>query len=80
MCCGAGGARMFMEETIGKRVNIERTEELLAKSTKVVAANCPFCTTMITDGIKSKDCQDEVVVKDIAEILLEATQDAGTCA
>ncbi len=73
LCCGAGGARMFMEETIGKRVNIERTEELTAKKTKTVAANCPFCTTMITDGLKDANQQDDVVVKDIAEILLEAT-------
>lgn len=73
LCCGAGGARMFMEETIGKRVNVERTEELLGKKTKTIAANCPFCTTMITDGLKAEDQQDAVVVKDIAEILLEAT-------
>lgn len=71
LCCGAGGARMFMEETIGKRVNIERTEELLAKKTKTIAANCPFCTTMLTDGVKAKDKQNDVVIKDIAEILLE---------
>ena len=74
LCCGAGGARMFMEETIGKRVNIERTEELLTKKTKTIAANCPFCTTMITDGIKSKDKQAEVVIKDIAEILFESAR------
>lgn len=69
-CCGAGGARMFMEENVGKRVNEERTEELLATGAKTIAANCPFCMTMITDGVKSKEIED-VVVKDIAEILLE---------
>jgi Fe-S oxidoreductase len=73
LCCGAGGARMFMEETIGKRVNVERTEEALATGAKVIAAACPFCSTMLTDGVKSKEKQDQVVVKDLAEILDEAT-------
>ncbi len=71
LCCGAGGARIFMEETTGKRINVERTQELLATKTKTVALNCPFCTTMITDGIKTEEQQETVVVKDIAEILLE---------
>ena len=71
LCCGAGGARLFMEETIGKRVNVERTEELLEKKVETIAVNCPFCTTMITDGVKEKEAK--VVVKDIAEVLLEST-------
>lgn len=70
LCCGAGGGQMFMEETVGKRVNVERTEELLATGCKTIAANCPFCITMLTDGIKAKDVED-VEVKDIAEILVE---------
>lgn len=70
MCCGAGGGQMFMEEKQGKRVNIERTEELLATGCSSIAVNCPFCMTMITDGTKAKD-KEEVKVKDIAEILLE---------
>jgi len=69
LCCGAGGGRMFMEETVGKRVNIERTEELLSTGATTIALNCPFCMTMITDAVKSKE--SEVKVKDIAEILLE---------
>ncbi len=71
-CCGAGGGRMFMEETEGKRVNIERTEELLQLSPETIAVNCPFCMTMLTDGIKSKDQGEKVQVKDVAEVLLEA--------
>jgi Fe-S oxidoreductase len=73
LCCGAGGARMFMEETIGKRINVERTEEALATGAKVIAAACPFCSTMLTDGVKSKEKQETVVIKDIAEILDAAT-------
>jgi Fe-S oxidoreductase/nitrate reductase gamma subunit len=69
-CCGAGGARMFMEEKIGKRVNIERTEEALGLNPDIIASACPFCMTMLTDGVKTMDA--EVSVKDIAEILLEA--------
>jgi len=72
-CCGAGGAQMFMEETQGKRVNIERTEELLATGAKDIAVNCPFCMTMITDGVKAKERED-VKVRDISEILLEHIQ------
>ncbi|MGZ3695509.1 MAG: heterodisulfide reductase-related iron-sulfur binding cluster, partial [Bdellovibrionota bacterium] len=73
LCCGAGGARMFMEETIGKRINIERTEEALGTGAKVIAAACPFCSTMLTDGVKSKEKQDTVQVRDVAEILDHAT-------
>ena len=69
LCCGAGGAQMFMEETEGKRINIERTEELLATGSKTIAVNCPFCMTMITDGVKEKE--SDVKVKDISEIILE---------
>jgi Fe-S oxidoreductase len=65
LCCGAGGGRMFMEETVGKRINIERTEELLATGAEQIAVACPFCMTMITDGVKAKG--SEVPVLDIAE-------------
>lgn len=73
LCCGAGGARMFMEETIGKRINVERTEEALGTGAKTIAAACPFCSTMLTDGVKSKEKQDSVQVKDVAEILDAST-------
>ncbi len=70
LCCGAGGGQMFLEETAGKRVNIERTEELLDTGAGAIAVNCPFCMTMMSDGVKAKD-REEVKVLDIAEILLE---------
>jgi len=70
-CCGAGGARMFMEETIGKRINHERAEEVMATGAAAVAAACPFCITMLRDGIN--DNKGEVDVKDIAEIVDGAT-------
>jgi Fe-S oxidoreductase len=69
MCCGAGGGRMFMEEKIGKRVNIARTEQALATKASIVASACPFCITMMTDGVKSKEMQDKVKVMDIAELI-----------
>jgi len=71
-CCGAGGARMFMEETIGKRINMERSEELLSTGAKTVAAACPFCVTMLGDGFS--DCQGDMAVRDVAEIVDEATE------
>lgn len=72
-CCGAGGARVFMEETEGKHINIERTEQLLSTGAKTIALNCPFCMTMITDGVGSVGAEN-VQVKDISEILLEHIQ------
>jgi Fe-S oxidoreductase len=70
-CCGAGGGRMWMEEREGKRVNIERTEEALALKPDVIGTGCPFCMTMLTDGVKEKNAAEHVAVKDIAELLLE---------
>lgn len=69
MCCGAGGGRMWMEEHIGDRVNVKRTEQALETNATTVATNCPFCTTMITDGVKAKDKSESVAVLDIAEIV-----------
>jgi Fe-S oxidoreductase len=73
LCCGAGGGRMWMEEHIGKKVNVARTEQALDTGATVVASACPFCMTMITDGVKSKDKQDSVKVMDIAEVMDQAT-------
>ena len=73
MCCGAGGGRMWMEETIGKRVNITRTEQALDTKAGVIASSCPFCMTMMSDGVKSKDMQDKVRVMDIAELIDQST-------
>ncbi len=74
-CCGAGGARMFMEENVGKRVNMERTEEALALKPDVIGTACPFCMTMMSDGVKAKEVSDRVQVKDIAELVLEAVSE-----
>jgi Fe-S oxidoreductase len=71
LCCGAGGARMWMEETIGKRINVERVEEALATQPQVVAAGCPFCQVMIEDGVTEKGAADKVKVVDVAEFVAE---------
>ena len=71
-CCGAGGARMWMEEKIGKRINIERTEEALSTGAKTIAVGCPFCYTMIGDGVTAKAQQDDVEVVDVATVLLRS--------
>ncbi len=63
-----------MEEKEGKRINIERAEEALALKPDVIGTACPFCMTMMNDGIKAKDAAETVQVKDVAEVLLQATE------
>ncbi len=75
LCCGAGGAQMFKEDEPGnKRVNVERVEEALNTQAKLVAVNCPYCLTMMTDGLKSKDKQEDVMVFDLAELIVQNNQ------
>jgi Fe-S oxidoreductase/nitrate reductase gamma subunit len=76
MCCGAGGSRMWMEEHTGKKVNIERTEEALDTGAARIAVACPFCYVMLDDGVKEKGRADDVKVQDIAELLVEAIENA----
>lgn len=71
LCCGAGGAQMWKEDEPGnKRINEERAEEALETGASVIAANCPFCLTMMEDGVKAKDKQDDVMVYDLAELVV----------
>jgi Fe-S oxidoreductase len=70
-CCGAGGGRLFMEEHIGDRVNVERTKQAMATGATTVAVGCPFCKSMIVDGTKALDVEEKIKVKDIAELLAE---------
>ncbi|MDW8271282.1 MAG: (Fe-S)-binding protein [Bacteroidota bacterium] len=76
-CCGAGGGRMFMEEHVGVKVNHNRTEELLNTGAQTIAANCPFCMTMLTDGVKAADRADKVQVLDVSEILRSVIANDG---
>jgi Fe-S oxidoreductase len=69
-CCGAGGAQMFKEEEPGKiRVNLERVNEAVLTGSNIIAAACPFCNTMLTDGVKAAEKENEVQVLDIAELI-----------
>ncbi|MFO7744764.1 MAG: (Fe-S)-binding protein [Psychroflexus sp.] len=73
LCCGAGGAQMFKDAEKGdKEVNIHRTEQAVEVKPEVIAAGCPFCNTMMTDGVKNKDKQDEIEVLDVVEMIANA--------
>ncbi|MEM9545300.1 MAG: (Fe-S)-binding protein [Bacteroidota bacterium] len=73
LCCGAGGAQMFKEDEPGnKRINIERAEEVIETGADVVAANCPFCITMLSDGMKAKEKQEDIMVHDLTELIVQA--------
>src|SRR5688572_21862395 len=70
LCCGAGGAQMFKEEEKGvTRVNFERTNEAIGTGARVIASACPFCNTMLTDGVKNAEKEDTVKVMDVAELI-----------
>ncbi len=72
LCCGAGGAQMFKEDEKGdKRINTARTEQALATSPNIIAANCPFCITMLQDGVKEQEKQDSVMVLDLSELIVQ---------
>ncbi len=68
-CCGAGGGRMWMEETIGKRINLERAEEIVDQKVTNLAVACPFCLTMLEDGMKELNKEEEIKTQDIAELV-----------
>lgn len=72
MCCGAGGGMMWMEETAGTRVNVARTEQLLSVKPTVISSACPYCLTMVEDGTKLKEVEEQVKARDIAEILAQS--------
>jgi heterodisulfide reductase subunit D len=73
LCCGAGGGQMFKEPEKGnKDINVERTEEALSTGATTIAVACPFCMTMMSDGVKNKEREADVQVKDLAELIAEA--------
>jgi Fe-S oxidoreductase len=77
LCCGAGGARMWMEEKIGKRINLERVDEAIATEANTIVTGCPFCRVMITDGVVQRSSEDEnldVSVRDVSQLLLESVK------
>jgi len=72
MCCGAGGGRMWLEERIGKRINVTRVEQALAQAPRVIATACPYCAVMISDGVSALDKTDDISVRDVAELVAAA--------
>jgi Fe-S oxidoreductase len=79
MCCGAGGARMWMEERIGRRINIARVEQALPLEPRIIATACPYCSTMMSDGVKVLGRESEIATRDIAELIADAlVEDHGS--
>lgn len=75
LCCGAGGAQMWKEDEPGdKRINTERTEEALKTGAEIIAVNCPFCLTMMSDGVKAEEKQDDVMVYDLSELIVQQNE------
>ena len=77
-CCGAGGARMWMEETIGTRVNRNRTEEALATGADVVSTACPYCLIMLDDAVKAEGRADDVRVLDLSQVVEASLEPSPT--
>jgi Fe-S oxidoreductase len=73
-CCGAGGGRMWMQESPGQRVNHIRTKEMAGAGVDLIATSCPYCLTMVEDGIKNQEAADRISVLDLAEILYRSVQ------
>lgn len=73
-CCGAGGGRMWMEEHMGKKCNVERTDEALASASDTLAVGCPFCNVMLSDGITERGADQDMAVKDVAQLLLQSIE------
>ena len=72
MCCGAGGGLMWMEEETGNRINVARTEQALAVNPSVISSGCPYCLTMLGDGTKAKEAEDQVKTYDVVELLAQS--------
>jgi Fe-S oxidoreductase len=72
MCCGAGGGLMWMEDRAGSRINVARTEQALAVNPTVISSACPYCLTMMSDGTKAKEVEDQVHTYDIVELVEQA--------
>ena len=79
-CCGAGGARMWLEETIGKRVNMERTEEALGTGADVVSTACPYCMIMLDDAVRAFNKEDDVRVLDLSQLVEQSFTTAADSA
>lgn len=76
LCCGAGGSQVFKEEEPGnKRISTERTQEALDTGAGIIASNCPYCMTMLTDGVKANEAEDRMQVLDLAELIAESMED-----
>src|SRR5699024_7947218 len=67
MCCGAGGGLMWSEETVGHRINVARTEQALEVSPNMISTACPYCLTMISDGTKAKEVDQDISTMDVAQ-------------
>jgi Fe-S oxidoreductase len=74
-CCGAGGGRMWMEEKLGTRINLNRVDEAIATGAEEVAVGCPFCRVMVSDGAKGRESDVEVI--DVAQALLRSVKNGG---